>query len=1091
MKRILFLWQLFFFTAICSAQVSFNPEIFSSNEQMTLTYNAKGTPLEGASKVYIHAGAILDGPNSESWQNVVGNWGQDDGVGLMTESADDVWEITFVPDDYFGLDTENDIMYRMGFVFRNANGSVEGKNNGNDFFKDLEVEFSQVSFNPERFSQKDAFTLTFDATGSDLEGASKVYIHSGAVLDGYSSNSWSNVIGNWGQDDGVGQMTGLGNNKWEISITPSTYYGLNDLTQTMYRLAFVFRNADGSEKVDNGGTDFFYNLDIGFNFNLTAPSKDRTLLVQNEEFTIIANAEESVSWELFEEGISPAISVQNGSVFTYTISFDDTDTHNMILRATSGEEVKEAHFLFQGILPPEEADRPIVMGEPAKAGINYYPNDDSKVTLVLHTPTSTNYGYYQNGDTWVATNDNTGARTTPAKSIIYLIGSMNDWTVMEEYKLKRDGDYWWITLENLEASSEYAYQYLVDEDLRVADPYTEKIIDQDDRFIPSSTYPNLAPYPTGKTSFRISTFQTGQEEYVWQHAFTPPAKEDLNIYEMHIRDFVEEQSYDAAKERLDYLKDLGINCIELMPVNEFEGNNSWGYNPNFFFAVDKAYGTPTAFKEFVDAAHSKGMAVVLDIVFNHTFGSSPLSRLYNTDGAFGSPNDVNPWYNSSTPHEFDFGPDFNHESPHTQAFVVRALKHWLENYNIDGYRLDFTKGFTQKVGGGFFLDVRRSGMLQYYAKQVWEDYPDTYMIAEHLTDISEEEPLAQLGYMFWSGAELNHKYDKISEGRNENLSRAHFAVKGFSRPQFVSYMESHDEERMGHKAKLYGIGVNGSETEYATQEQLALMLPRLSNAAIFNMILPGPRMVWQFGELGYDVGINQKIVNGKIATGNFRVDPKPIRWDFVEDTYRSQLLKVYSVLLNTRLEYDLYTDENGNYTAGDVSRFSLNNSIKKIQLHGNDKKGNPVYLNVVGNMGSSNTSADPLLPVSGIWYNLLSGAQMNVDNHEDYRLDLEAEETIIMVNFDPSSLLDLEDNVRIDGGIVYEAPTLHIEVAAASFDKSELAVFRIDGSKIIAENVRVKNGRISRDIDLSSGVYVVALRDKVSGNTFIEKFNVN
>ena len=79
---------------------------------------------------------------------------------------------------------------------------------------------------------------------------------------------------------------------------------------------------------------------------------------------------------------------------------------------------------------------------------------------------------------------------------------------------------------------------------------------------------------------------------------------------------------------LNYLEELGINAIELMPVNEFEGNNSWGYNPSFHMALDKYYGTPEAFKALVDACHARGIAVILDVVYNHVFSQSPLAKLY-------------------------------------------------------------------------------------------------------------------------------------------------------------------------------------------------------------------------------------------------------------------------------------------------------------------------------------------------------------------------------------------------------------------------------------------------------------------------------
>ena len=110
-----------------------------------------------------------------------------------------------------------------------------------------------------------------------------------------------------------------------------------------------------------------------------------------------------------------------------------------------------------------------------------------------------------------------------------------------------------------------------------------------------------------------------------------------------VRDFTDERTFQAVIDRLDYLEELGINAIELMPVMEFEGNLSWGYNPAFMLAVDKFYGTETKLKQLIDEAHKRGMAIILDIVVNHAFGRSSLVRL-NNDDLYGPPTAANVWF---------------------------------------------------------------------------------------------------------------------------------------------------------------------------------------------------------------------------------------------------------------------------------------------------------------------------------------------------------------------------------------------------------------------------------------------------------------
>lgn len=147
-----------------------------------------------------------------------------------------------------------------------------------------------------------------------------------------------------------------------------------------------------------------------------------------------------------------------------------------------------------------------------------------------------------------------------------------------------DGNIWWIQVDNLNPDTEYAYQFLVDGSLKIADPYCEKILDPaNDSYIDALTYPGLKAYPTGKTTGIVSVMQGNRSAYNWKHTsgFTRPAKNNLVIYELLIRDFTAEHNYASTLQKLDYLVGLGINAIELMPVNEFEGNLSWGYNPSF------------------------------------------------------------------------------------------------------------------------------------------------------------------------------------------------------------------------------------------------------------------------------------------------------------------------------------------------------------------------------------------------------------------------------------------------------------------------------------------------------------------------------
>ena len=304
-------------------------------------------------------------------------------------------------------------------------------------------------------------------------------------------------------------------------------------------------------------------------------------------------------------------------------------------------------------------------------GINYNPNNTA-VTLVLYAP---------------------------GKNNVIVIGDFSNWTNQCAYQMNKtpDGNYFWITLTGLTPGVEYGYQYLIDNTIRTADPYTQKVLDpEDDQFINATTYPNLKPYPTGLTTGQVGIIQTAEPQYTWQaNNFVKPDKRNLMVYELLIRDFTAQHSYQSLIDSLPYLKNIGINAIELMPINEFDGNESWGYNTSFYFAPDKYYGTKNKLKEFIDKCHLNGIAVILDVVYNHCTGNAPQAKMY-WDAANNSPAANNPWLNpvQHLMHMLFLTTLITQSAP-TQYLVQRSLNHWLIEYRIDGYRFDLAKGFTQ------------------------------------------------------------------------------------------------------------------------------------------------------------------------------------------------------------------------------------------------------------------------------------------------------------------------------------------------------------------------------------------------------------
>ncbi|MBC8180941.1 T9SS type A sorting domain-containing protein [candidate division KSB1 bacterium] len=624
------------------------------------------------------------------------------------------------------------------------------------------------------------------------------------------------------------------------------------------------------------------------------------------------------------------------SLLKYTLPDLANGNHFLVLNilTKNGESVSDSiNFTYQGAAP-EIADLP----EGVIDGINYV--DDSTVTLVLHAP------YY--------------------KKFVYVIGDFNNWQVDQNYFMKQtpDRQRYWLTLSGLDANTEYRFQYFVDGEIRIADPYAEKILDPwNDRYISNSTYPNLIPYPEGLTSEIVSSFQINQEEYQWQVTdFERPPKEKLVIYELLVRDFIAAHDYKTLTDTLDYFERLGINAIELMPVNEFEGNESWGYNPSFYFALDKYYGHKNDLKMFVDECHKRGIAVLGDLVLNHSYGQSPLVRLFFENG---KPSSSNPWYNVDNNFQnpdAQWGYDFDHESTATQRFVDRVNDYWLTEFLFDGFRFDFTKGIGNNVknkysdpwGGKY--DADRIRLLKRMADQIWLNHPTAYVILEHFADNTEEIELSNHGMMLWGNS--NDNYNEATMGWNENgksdFSWGFYKKRGWSNPHLVTYMESHDEERLMNKNLKYGNSSGDYSIKY-----LSTALDRIKLAASFFLTLPGPKMIWQFGELGYDYSIDY----------NGRVGNKPIRWDYYEKQNRKNLYRTFSALLKLRNENEAFTSNSS------IVSLSVSGAIKRINI-----SHDSLNVSIIGNFGVTTSSIDPKFQHTGMWYNYFFADSIDVVN---------------------------------------------------------------------------------------------------------------
>ena len=575
----------------------------------------------------------------------------------------------------------------------------------------------------------------------------------------------------------------------------------------------------------------------------------------------------------------------------------------------------------------------VVLGEATAADI--WEAVEGVTPTTKARPAGVSNGIYYGTDGTSVTLCTYAASKTEAAKRVFLLGDMTDWKLSKDYQLYKDGNYFWITLTGLTKGKEYRFQYAVERAdgvrKQICDIYSEKVLHPDDQYEPKKVDPTLISYPTkGADGGYVTVIRPGKAEYAWSDAtlnFKRPNKENLIIYEAWVYDYTAARTFKGLMNRLDYIQNLGVNAIELMPVSEFEGNISWGYNPTLYFAVDKTYGKPEDLKALIDECHKRGIAVILDMVFNHTKGTNPMAKLY----PYGNDLQYNPWFSTNPPEgDNGYGEEWNHDFGPAHEMFTRAFAYWLKEYKIDGYRLDLSHGLCGNTNNAV------SNLKDYYQNGVQATSPGAYMILEHWGN--GQDQLISAGMQCWTGNVITNAYCQTAMGWLKDGD----GFDGANRAGYVSYAESHDEERMQYKAKTYGNG------DLQTNE--AARLGRVAENVAFNVLLKGAHMLWQFEEIGYDISIDQ---NGRTGT-----KPNPTAKGYFKQAERiDAFTKCAQVItLRTQLMPDAFT---GTPTVS----IGSGKALRTIQW------GSNVF--VAANFDVSGNQAVSM--PSGTWYDYLEG----------------------------------------------------------------------------------------------------------------------
>ncbi|GAA5037164.1 hypothetical protein GCM10011506_33220 [Marivirga lumbricoides] len=880
----------------------------------------------------------------------------------------------------------------------------------------INTSFAQTpTISPEFFTASDELTITYDVTGTNLASLSEAYIW--MWLPDKSINAPSNINPANSNPEATAQAkftksTSDGRTFFSINMVLADFYNQN--ASQISEIGMLLKGNDWS---DGQTGDFITSVSDGFDVRLESPEGNFAFYDSGDQIPVRLIVSEASDVQFLVDGVleESATSIQE-FITTHNV-IDDGNTHQLTFVANNGDETKEINYSYSTTPVVEEQPTP----EGAFAGINY--NSETSVTLVL---------------------------VAPNKENVFVIGDFNDWSLDVDYLMFKDGNQFWLTINNLIPGQEYQFQYLVDGTIRIHDPYTEKISSEfdDPEIIDDNRYPDLKPYPVGQTSEAAGYIQTNKPQFDWSDGdFVKPEKEDLVIYELLVRDFTDLRTFDAVTKKLDYLESLGINAIEFMPVMEFEGNLSWGYNPFAMLSLDKYYGTEYDLKTLVNEAHNRGIAIILDIALNHQFGRNALVRLYN-EGTYGNPTSQNPWFNTSAKHDFNVGYDMNHESQLTQDYVDRIVAYWIEEYHVDGYRYDLSKGFTQRntlgnVGLWGQYDASRVALLKRLADVQWAVDPGSYVILEHFAENNEERELANYGMMLWGNE--NHNFRNLAKGNNANISGLSYLAKGWNDPHVIGYMESHDEERVAW------------DLANSSSESLARQMQRLKLNAAFFFLVPGPKMIWQFGEFGYDEELN-----------NDRLGIKPTKWGYLDNPERNKLFQVYQSLIKLKIQTEILEKQNFGWNASsEVKWIRYNNQETEVVLFGNFSK--------------ESGELDQQIVSEGTWYDYFTGKEYTIESSEDFSFPLAAGEFRLLTsqpieNYISEEGIVLNNTGKIESRAkVYPNPAQNNIYINLDYDDMSVQLLDMNG-KVVPAPVINKQSKYEVNVSqLPAGMYFMKL----------------
>lgn len=877
--------------------------------------------------------------------------------------------------------------------------------------------------------------IYFDPSQCDvtaLKTATEIYAHIGVTLPS-TPNSWSHVVGTWADKMAKKKFTKLSNGLWELNIGDiNTYFNLPSGT-TISKIAIIALNAAGTAQTKDCFLDV---VPAGFYISFTH-TPENLVINKATTFTFTVSATENASLSIKVDGKEIG-SASNARTLTKTYSFSTQGTFSTVTATgTNGKETRTETVTVAYPTASKQENYP--GGKPVMGAVK---QSDGSVIFCL---------------------------AAPQKQSVILVGSWDNYQTLDKNVMKYQDyngyRYFWTKVSGLKNNEYYPYYYLVDGTIKVSDPCAKLVLDcYSDKWIPAGVWTTTMPqYPYDKfDDTMLAVYRGDIDDYNWDSAtknFKVPDTKSMVVYELLLRDFTGDGSdqdgkrygtFSSALPKIAYLKNLGVNAVEILPVMEFNGNSSWGYNTNNYMALDKVYGSPKDMRDFVAECHRNGIAVILDIVFNQSDGLMPWYQMY--------PAGSNPFFNQEAPHAYSVLNDFNQGYQLVQDYWHQVLRYWMEAYKVDGFRFDLVKGLGDNSSYANSSDAvtnaynaNRVARMKALHDVIISVKADGIHINELLGTNQEENANAANGEIGWN---------KVNDGACQyamGFADKNGDTKGFYSPNWgknfggaLSYAESHDEPRVAWKMKEYGA----SAVKYSSANPKTASVRRLGAVAAQMLLSPGAQMIWEFEEVGADY---------KMGTDLEKLRAIAPMWNYLDVPVRAGLHENYRQLCNLRLKNPEMFNGTATYTNNGFT--NTISSPRWIRLNNGSKEIVGVF-----NPAVSGQKVNVTVPVQ----------QLNESNYQLITAGYSTTPTLtsaggnITVSLDANSFAVFATK-NISG--VEEIMTDFTEpVVFVTGGEGEII---IDGDYNVAEVYNIQGQRMA-SLEVPAGVYVV----RVDGETF-------